>query len=153
MIWKFCGSFGLTPVAPQQPVREAVERADPQVLNRHLEQRLDAAAHLRGGLVREGHGQQALRCDVLDVDQPGCAMHEYARLAAARSGDDEGRLCRRRHGFALGIIQGFENRGDVHEARKCSRNHRELDAPKSGVAPRDRPRERRLYWRQTIASE
>jgi hypothetical protein len=51
---------GFPPVAAQHAMREAVKRADPEVLDRELEQALDALAHLRGRLVREGHGQQAL---------------------------------------------------------------------------------------------
>ncbi len=109
------------PVPPQQAMRQAVKRADPQVTDRHAEQRLDPAAHLGRRLVGECDREQALRRHALDVDQPGGPVHQDARLAAAGAGDDQRRLGGRRDGLALRIVEGFENRGDVHEARKFSR--------------------------------
>ena len=41
----------------------------------------------------------------LDVDKPGRAMHEHARLAATGAGNYEGRFGRRRNGLTLGVIQ------------------------------------------------
>ncbi len=111
----------LAPVAPQQAMGEAVERADPQVADGHVEQRLDAATHLRRRLVGERDGEKALGRHALDVDQPGRPVHEHARLAAAGPGDNEGRLRRGGDGQPLRIVEGFEYRGDVHEARKFSR--------------------------------
>ena len=52
---------GLTPVTPEHAVGEAVERADPQVSDRHVEQRLDPAPHFGRRLVGEGYGEQAVR--------------------------------------------------------------------------------------------
>ncbi len=113
--------FRFLPVPPQQAVGEAVERAYPQVADGHAEQRLDTAAHFRRGLVGKRHGQQALRRDALDIDQPGGAVHEHAGLAAAGAGDNERRLGGRGDGLPLRVVQGFQYRGDVHEARNFSR--------------------------------
>ena len=105
---------GFAPVTAQQPVGEAVEGADPQVVDGHAEQRLDTPAHLGRGLVGEGHGNEALRRQALDVDQPRRAVHEHSRLAASGAGNDQGRLGRGRDGLALRLVQLVENRGDVH---------------------------------------
>ena len=113
--------FCFLPVPPQQAVRKAVERADPEMTDGHSEECLDAASHLRSRFVRKRDRKQPLRRDALDVDEPGSAMHEHAGLAAAGAGNDEGRLGRRGDRLALSLVQGFEDRGDVHEAQKCSR--------------------------------
>jgi hypothetical protein len=102
------------PVAPQQAVREAVKRADPQVADRHPEQPLYTPAHLRRRLVRERHGEECVRRDALDVDQPGRPVHENTRLAAAGAGDHQRRLGRRCDRLPLGVVQGLENRRYVH---------------------------------------
>ena len=52
---------GLAPVQAQQPVREAVEGADPHAARAVLQQRLDAPAHLGRGLVGEGDREHAVR--------------------------------------------------------------------------------------------
>ena len=52
--------FRFLPMASQQPMRQAVKRTDPQVADRHAEQRLDTAAHLGSCLIGERDGKQAL---------------------------------------------------------------------------------------------
>ena len=93
---------------------ESVKGADPQVVGRHFEQRLDSATHFGGGLVGEGDGQQSLWRDTFDVDQPGGAMRQDAGLAAAGAGDDQQWLERGSNRLPLCIVKGFENRSDVH---------------------------------------
>ena len=66
---------------------------------------LDAAAHLARGLVRERHRENAVRRGVFDLHQPGDAMREHARLAAARAGEHERRRERRGDGRALRIVE------------------------------------------------
>ena len=96
--------IGLAPVSPQHAMREAVKGADPEMLYGQIQQRLDTAAHLRGGLVRERYREQAIWRDLLDFDQPGGAMHEHARLAAAGAGYDERGFGRCSNGLALRVV-------------------------------------------------
>ena len=46
---------GFLPVGTQQPVGNAMEGADPHAAGGHMQQVLDAAAHLVGGLVGESN--------------------------------------------------------------------------------------------------
>ncbi len=104
----------LAPVQAQQAMREAVERADPKRAARHAEQRLDAAAHLAGGLVGEGHREDRVRRGAVLRDQPGDAVHEHARLAAAGPGEHEYRAGRRADGGALRIVELREEGFGLH---------------------------------------
>ena len=106
---------GLAPVDPQQPMRQAVKGADPEVAGRESQQVLDPMTHFPGRLVGEGDREEMLRHDVLDDDQPGDAVHEYAGLAAAGSGQHQHRPPGRRgHRLSLRVVQRIENCGDVH---------------------------------------
>jgi hypothetical protein len=98
---------------------ESVKGAYPQVVYGHLQQGLDAAAHFRGSLVGKGYGQQALRRDAFDIDEPGGTMSKDARLAAAGTGDDQQWSGWRRNGFSLSLIQRFEYRCNVHLRVGC----------------------------------
>ena len=118
---KVLRKLGFLPVPSQQAMSEAVKRADPQVTDGHVEQRLDTAAHLGRRLVGKRDCEQALWRHALDIDQPRGPVYEHARLAAAGAGDYQGRFCGGRDGLPLRVVEGFENRGDVHEARKFSR--------------------------------
>ena len=111
VLWQLC----LIPVTSQQPMREAVKRADPQVVHRHIQKRLDTPAHLRRGLVGKGDRQQALWRYAFDVDQPCGSVHQHPGLAAASAGDDQQGLGWRGNGLPLRVIQGFENWCDVHD--------------------------------------
>ena len=55
------------------------------------DQRLDALAHLVGGLVGERDGEDAERADALLLDEVGDAMGEHPGLARAGAGDDQQR--------------------------------------------------------------
>ena len=112
------GEAGFAPVDAQQPVRQAVERADPEVPRRHAEQRLDAVAHLGRGLVRERHGEHVLRRHAADADHPRDPVHEHARLAAAGAGQHERRAVGRRDGLALRVVQRIDDVGDVHRVAR-----------------------------------
>ena len=98
----------LAPVAAQHAVRQAVEGADPERVGGHAEQRLDAPAHLGGGLVRERDRHQAVRRNAVLEDQPGGAMRQHARLAAAGAGEHEHGPERRGDGGALFLVQRLE---------------------------------------------
>ena len=104
----------LAPVHAQQAMADAVERADPERSGRQAELRLDAMAHLGGGLVGERDGQDAVRRDALDLHQPLDAVRQHARLAAARAGEHERRQQRGSDGLPLRVVERRENVGDVH---------------------------------------
>ena len=108
---------GFLPMHPQQPVRDAVERAHPHRRCGH--QRLRPPAHLGRRLVGEGDGQDAVGRDVLGGHQPGDAMHQHPRLAAAGAGEHQQVAGRGRHGFALPVVQAFEDWRQVHRVSAC----------------------------------
>ena len=99
---------GLAPVQPQQPVREAVEGAHPHRVHGHVQQRLDATAHLAGGLVGERDGKDGLRRNSFLGDQPRNPVHQHPGFAAAGTGQHQQRPRRRRDGFRLRGIHLFE---------------------------------------------
>ena len=117
---------GLAPVHAQQPVRDAVEGADPQRCRGQAELRLDARTHLARRLVGEGHGEDAVRRDALDLHQPGDAVREHARLAAAGAGEHQRRGERRRDRLPLCVVQRVEKMGDVHGRARILANPRTL---------------------------
>ena len=100
---------GLAPVPAQHAVREPVERADPERVRRHAQQRLDARAHLGGRLVRERHGHQrraAKRRTRVISQAARCVSTRVLPLPAPAStsiGPD-----RRGDRGALGVVQGVE---------------------------------------------
>ena len=57
--------------------------------------RVDALAHLAGGLVGEGEGEHGARVHAALAEQPGDARGQDAGLAAAGAGHDEDRAVRR----------------------------------------------------------
>ena len=77
------------PVQAQQAMREAMEGADPEPAAAVAQQRVGAMAHLAGGLVGEGHRENAVHGHAVHLVQPGDAVREHARLAAAGAGEDE----------------------------------------------------------------
>ena len=86
------------------------------MLNRHLQQGFDARTHLGGRLVRESHGQEAVRRYAFDIDQPRGPVDKHARLATAGAGYDQRGLGRCSDGLTLRVIEVFEDRCDVHLA-------------------------------------
>ncbi len=70
--------------------QKRVEGADQRLGQRGVaEQPVDALAHLAGGLVGEGDGQDGVRRDALLADQPGDAAGDDAGLARAGSGENQ----------------------------------------------------------------
>ena len=99
-------------VLTQQTSTEGMEGAHGDAVERpSLAEMLDAGAHLPGRLVGEGHGQDAVAGDLLDLHQVGDAVGEHPRLARPGSGDDEHGSVGREHGFALRLIQPGEKFG------------------------------------------
>src|SRR5690606_26333582 len=87
------------------------------------EQRFDSAAHFAGSLVRESDGEDAVRRGTLDLYEPGDAMREHARLAAARAGQHERRRERRGNRGALRLVEAVENAGNVHSRIVARKPH------------------------------
>jgi hypothetical protein len=98
----------------QQPVADAVKRADPERRRGHAELRFDAVAHLGRGLVRERDGEDAVRRDALDLHEPLDAVREHSGLAAACAREHERGLQRGSHGLTLRVVERREYVGDVH---------------------------------------
>ena len=68
-------------IGPQDADAGRVEGADPHVLRCRPHQVADPLAHLAGGLVREGDGQDPLRMHPFTGDQVGDAVGEHPGLA------------------------------------------------------------------------
>jgi hypothetical protein len=96
-------------VPPQDARAHRVEGADPGPAD--LKERLDALAHLRGGLVREGDREDLGGPDAALEDQPGDPARDHARLARPRPGQDQERPLAVRDGLALGRVQAVEEAG------------------------------------------
>ena len=86
------GEVGIEPdrgrVATEEPGPEGVEGAHDRAraggLDRHR-----SVAHLAGGLVREGHGEDGLGLDAALADEIGDLGGDHPGLARARAGEDE----------------------------------------------------------------
>ena len=74
------------------------------------DQFFDALAHFRGGFVGESHRQDGFRHDAHVLDQIGDAVGDDARLAAARSGEDQHRAFGSFDGLALLRVELIEKR-------------------------------------------
>src|SRR5579872_692907 len=85
-----------------------MERPYPEIAHPFADHPPQALLHLTGGLVGEGYRQDAPRRDAAIVDEMGNAMREHTRLAGARARKDQTRPLRREDGFALGLVEGFD---------------------------------------------
>jgi hypothetical protein len=92
---------GVAEMRAQHAVAQAVEGADPHAARVDRQHRRQPRLHLLGGLVGEGHGQDAGRRHAPVLDQPGDPRGQHAGLAAARAGQDQGRLVRQGDGGEL----------------------------------------------------
>ena len=88
-------------IAPEQPRAERMERRDPRADQRSSRQRLDARAHLFGGLVRERDREDFVALRVPLGKQVGDTLRDDARLAGAGAGKDEQRSVDVQNGVAL----------------------------------------------------
>src|SRR5690606_18282528 len=80
----------------------------PHALHAAWDQTLEALAHLTGGLVGEGHRQDARGVHALVHHQVGDTVRDDARLAAARAGEDHQRALCVQHGLALRWVHALE---------------------------------------------
>ena len=129
----------LAPVQAQQAVREAVEGADPHAARAAAQQRFDAPAHLRRGLVGEGDREHAVRRHADHLDQPADAMGQHARLAGAGAGEHQVVAGRGGNDVALGGIEFVEQVRDIHPAIVVARrggSFASISAKGAGLASR-----------------
>lgn len=92
------------PMQPQQPMRQPMEGADPHPAAAVTQLQVGTVAHFAGGLVGEGHREDAVVGHALDFVEPGNAMDQHARLAGAGAGQHEVTPRRRGNGLALGGV-------------------------------------------------
>ena len=92
-------------VFSQQPRTKAMKSAHPD--GRIAGEPLDPPAHFVGGLVREGQGENVLAGYSL-LQQPSDAMRDDARLAAARSGQDQQRSVEVCNRFPLRVGESIQ---------------------------------------------
>ncbi len=97
----------------------AVEGAHVEVLRIFAQEAGGTFAHLAGGLVGEGDGQDAPRRHAPFTDQVGDALRDDPGLAAAGPGEDKDCAVTMGDGGALGLVQAFEEGcqlgGGIHE--------------------------------------
>jgi hypothetical protein len=131
------GEARLTPDEVRRGAQHAradrVEGTDPHAAERLAEQALDAVAHLAGGLVGEGDGEDLGGRDAVVADEARDARGEDARLAGARAGEDEDRALVVQHGLALRGIEAVER---LVERRCAGKMERHAGSITSKVAPR-----------------
>ena len=107
----FAVDFERFNVAAQDAHAERVEGGDQRLGKRGVaEQPVDALAHLAGGLVGEGDGEDGVGSDAFFLDEPGDAAGDDAGFAGAGSGKDEQRTLGGLDGGALFGIQIVEER-------------------------------------------
>ena len=102
---------------------DRVERADPHPRRSAAEEAGDAFLHLARRLVGERDGEDATRVDPVLIDQARDARREHARLARARTGEDQQRSVDVQHGLALRRVEPIEQRivgRNVHQGKIIS---------------------------------
>ena len=91
-----------------------MESADPHAAHRKAQEVLDPFAHLVGGLVGEGHGQNGIGRDFKRLDEIRDAVGQNARFSAAGAREHQYGSGRGPHGLSLRVVQSVEYPGDVH---------------------------------------
>ena len=91
-------------VRAEDAVGDVVERAAPDVAGLLLDEQLDPVEHLAGRPVRERNEHDPPGIDAV-MHEPGQAIRQRPRLAAAGPGDDEHRPARRRRHRQLLRVQ------------------------------------------------
>ena len=92
-------------LAPEQPGRQRVERADPEARRVPVEQPADPLLHLARGLVGECHREDPIGRHAVPIDQVRDARGEHARLARARPGQHQDRSVDVLHRLMLGRVE------------------------------------------------
>ena len=107
----------------QHPRADGVERTHPHPRRCAPEEAGDAFLHLARGLVGERDGEDATRIDPVLIDEARDARREHARLARARTGEDQQRSIDVQHGLALRRVEPLEQRivgRNVHQGKIIS---------------------------------
>ena len=122
-------------VATEHARRERVERAHRDVSPALPDEREDPLAHLVGGLVGEGDGKDVPRPHATDADEVRDPVGEHARLAAARSGEDQQRPVRGGDGACLLRVEARDDlSGELIRAAAAGFSGRGSLAAESGPA-------------------
>ena len=95
---------------PQKTVAQPVECANPHGIHIHRQHGLQPQLHLLGGLVGEGHRQNAARRNLRGLQQPGNAGGQHPRLARPCARQNQRMLGRQGHGTVLLAVQLGEQR-------------------------------------------
>ena len=95
---------GFPVVRAQQAVAQAVEGTDPHAAGVDRQHCRDAGEHLLCRLIGERDRNEPVRARLPGLDQPGHPRREYARLAAAGTGEDQRRLVRTCDRFELAFV-------------------------------------------------
>ena len=106
-------------VCAQQTVRDAVEGANPHAVLRGADQLFNPVAHLGGGLVGKGHGQNGVRRAVLYRHQPSDPVYQNAGFTTAGTGQYQQIAARRGNHGALFVVQAVEQKGHIHRETYC----------------------------------
>ena len=104
----------IAPMRAQKAIAQPVESADPHAAHIDRQHRRQARQHFLGGLVGEGHGQDAGRAHPPLLDQPGDACGQHPGLARARAGQDERRFVGQRDRGALFFVERIEQAVGKH---------------------------------------
>ena len=108
------GQPGRLVLVAQQAHARRVEGRHPHAARVVAHEGTRALAHLSRSLVREGNRQDFARPCAARGQQVGDAVREDARLAGARTRQDQQRRARVRHGLALTIVKATRQRLGVH---------------------------------------
>ena len=111
-------------LAAQDAGAHRVEGRDPHDARHRADEGADAAAHLAGGLVGEGDGEDLVGAHAAHADEVGDAVGEHARLARAGAGQDEQRALEVGHGLALRLVQAARSSSAAAERRPRARVRR-----------------------------
>jgi hypothetical protein len=92
----------------QDPRAGGVEGHQPHPTRGATQQAFDPRAHLLGGLVGEGDGEDLAGLRLVGVDQERQPVGQHARLAAAGAGEDQQRALAVRDRLALGLVETLQ---------------------------------------------
>ena len=126
-------------VAAQHAHAQRVKGGDQRLGQRRMPQQpVHALAHLAGGLVGKGNGENRIGRHALFLDEPGDAAGDHARLARTGAGKDQQRPFSGLNGGALFGIQFGDERlhGGVQAGRLPAPVYRVANAIRGASAKR-----------------